>query len=95
VAPTYAAVYQYHHPGTEVRPHLDGPGYDLAFQLTVVHEHPTSVLVADGHDPVALPPGHGVVLHGQQVRHGWTRLGDGEHRTLLAVGFRAAEGERP
>lgn len=88
---TYAARYQYHGPGMHQRPHRDGPGYDLVFHLTLAHEHPTSVLLVEGRaDPVALVPGHGLVLRGQDATHCWTPLADDERRTLLAVGFHPA-----
>lgn len=93
MVPTYAAVYQYHRPGMRQRPHHDGPGYDLVFHLTLTHEHATSVLVVEGvAEPVALPPGHALVLRGQEARHHWTALGPDEHRTMVAVGFTAAVG---
>jgi len=95
VVPTYAAVYQYHRPGAEVRPHRDGPGYDLVFHLTLAHEHPQSVLEVEGHDGgIPLPPGHGLVLRGQAALHRWTPLAADERRTLIAVGF-AEAGSQP
>lgn len=89
VVPTFNALYQYHEAGATLRRHRDGPGYDLVFHLTVLHLRPASVLTVDGHDePVALPPGHALVLRGQDVAHGWSPLGPHERRTLIAVGFR-------
>lgn len=94
VVPTYEAVYQYHGPGHEVRPHRDKAGYPFVFHLTLEHEgiasgSDGSVLEVFG-ERTPLPPGDGLVLRGRDVLHGWTALGPNEHRILIAVGFEPA-----
>jgi hypothetical protein len=91
VVPTYDAVYQYHGPGHEVRPHRDKAGYPFVFHLTLEHEGVASGSAGSvldvGGERTALPVGEGLVLRGRDVLHGWTVLGPNEHRTLIAVGF--------
>ncbi|MFL5581095.1 MAG: hypothetical protein ACJ8AO_12035 [Gemmatimonadaceae bacterium] len=95
VEPTYGALYEYDAPGSRVRTHVDGAGWELVFHLVVAHDAPggagASELVAHlpeaGAVRVRVAPGEAVVLRGRGTLHGWAPLGDGERRTLIAVGF--------
>lgn len=91
LVPTYEAVYQYHGPGSEVRPHRDKTGYPFVFHMTLAHEGVAagsegSVLEALG-ERTPLAPGECLVLRGGDTLHRWTALGSNEHRILIAVGF--------
>lgn len=100
VVPTYDAIYEYDSPGSHVRTHLDARHYEFVVHLLIAHTQPpggaaASVLVT--HHPgiggprrLRLLAGEAVVLRGRGTLHSWKALGEGEHRTLTAIGFELA-----
>jgi hypothetical protein len=96
---THRAVYLYDTPGSHVHTHVDTEDYSVVFHLVLEHAGPDgtprSALVVHGPGDqhgrrVPVPPGEGVALQGRGTIHSWETMGDGEERTLLAVGFRPA-----
>jgi hypothetical protein len=97
VAPGYRALYAYDPPCSHVRTHVDSSEYELIFHMILEHELPSdgapgSALVAhfpDRDTPtfVSLGPGEGVALCGRGTVHSWQRLGPGERRTMVEIGW--------
>lgn len=101
VRPAYVAVYQYHGPGTVVRPHVDHRQYEIVAHLVLDHVGPPdrsarSALVSyrAGRPPfrVGVGPGELVVLRGRANLHGWEPMGIAEDRTLTGIVFQPEAG---
>jgi hypothetical protein len=93
-------VYLHDPPGSHVRTHGDSRGYEFVFHLVLEHEVPPDTERLGGsallvHRPgaveperVSLEPGEAVALRGRGSIHSWERLGPGERRTLIGIGFK-------
>ncbi len=100
VRPTYDAIYLYEPPGSHVRTHIDARDYEVVFHLVLEHTLPGdgsggSALVVHlpgetGARRLRFRPSESVALRGRGTVHSWDRLGDGEWRTLSAIGFEPA-----
>jgi hypothetical protein len=100
VVPTYDAIYLYEPPGSHVRTHLDARSHELVFHLVVEHTLPddgsegSALVVHLSGEPepkrLRIRPSEAVALRGRGTVHSWEALGDGEWRTLTAVGFERA-----
>ena len=95
LVPAYRAVYMYDPPRSHMPPHLDSEDFEVIVHVVLEHVRPKrgqgSALVVHrrrGDVRLAVAPGQAVVLAGRGAVHQWERLGAGESRLLIGIGYR-------